>query len=249
MSTLNAMADSLPPLPARMAGHPFGADEAGRPIAHVKGPVVVGTVGYMLDCVAQRAAASLPPEIGAAEHGARIEQAREQALGQLVERLNASIPDPVYHLTADYLLDDHHSYSMEFLVFLDGITLQFQLKCVGTRGELLVNDIAGTAAWRPHPGQDYGPPEGWQSFSPAGPSNMSTAQPVFLAAQIADFIASIRENRRYVADGWAGLRHMEIDASITESIRTGKPVAVMKNGPADAAALLDEAGRVGRDPT
>jgi len=104
-----------------MAGHPFGADEAGRPIAHVKGPVVVGTVGYMLDCVAERAAASLPLEISSAEREARIKQARQEALGQLVERLNAAIPDPVYHLTADYLMDDHHSYSMEFMVFVDGI--------------------------------------------------------------------------------------------------------------------------------
>jgi PAS domain S-box-containing protein len=111
----------LPPLPAYIVGRPFGADEAGRPITHVKGPVVVGTVSYMLDCVAKRAAASLPPETSDAEREARIEQAREQALGQLVERLNAAIPDPLYHLTAEYLMDNHHSYSMEFMVFVDGI--------------------------------------------------------------------------------------------------------------------------------
>jgi PAS domain S-box-containing protein len=120
----NAIAASLPPLPARMAGRPFGADEAGRPISHVKGPVVAGTVGYMLDCVVQRAAASLPPETGAAEREARIEQARQEALGRLVARLNAAIADPAYHVTAEYLLDDHHSYSMEFAVFLDGICFE-----------------------------------------------------------------------------------------------------------------------------
>jgi PAS domain S-box-containing protein len=115
------IAASLPALPACMAGHPYGADEAGRPITHVKGPVVVGTVGYMLDCVAQRMAASLPPGTSATEREARIEQARQEAIGQLVERLNAAIPDPLYHVTADYLMDDHHSYSMEFMVFVDGI--------------------------------------------------------------------------------------------------------------------------------
>ena len=73
----DAVAAGLPPLPAYMVGHPFGADEAGRPIAHVKGPVVVGTVGYMLDCVAQRTAASLPPEIGSAEREACIKQVRQ----------------------------------------------------------------------------------------------------------------------------------------------------------------------------
>ena len=115
------IAASLPPLPARMVERPFGVDEAGRAISHVKGPVVVGTVGYMLDSVAQRTAASLPPKTSAAEREARLKQARQEALGQLVERLNAAIPDPVYHLTPEYLLDDHHSYSMEFMVFLDGI--------------------------------------------------------------------------------------------------------------------------------
>jgi PAS domain S-box-containing protein len=115
------LAASLPSLPARMVGRPYGADTAGRPIAHVKGPVVVSTVGYMLDCVAQRTAASLPPETSAAEREAHIEHARQEALGQVVERLNAAIPDPVYHVTADYLMNDHHSYSMEFMVFLDGI--------------------------------------------------------------------------------------------------------------------------------
>jgi PAS domain S-box-containing protein len=120
-ATPDAIAASLPPLPARMAGHPFGADEAGRPITHVKGPVVAGTVGYMLDSVAQRTAASLPPGISAADSELRLGQARQEALGQLVDRLNAAIPDPLYHVTADYLMDDHHSYSMEFMVYVDGI--------------------------------------------------------------------------------------------------------------------------------
>jgi hypothetical protein len=65
---------------------------------------------------------------------------------------------------------------------------------------------------------------------------------VFLANQVADFVASIREDRQYVADGWAGLRHMEIDASITESMRTGKPVTVPRHGPPHAAPSLAKRG-------
>lgn len=129
------------------------------------------------------------------------------------------------------------------LVFLEQVALQFQLKYVGTLGELEVTDLAGTAAWRPHPSMSFGPAAEWERFSPTGPTGFPTAQPFMLKAQIADFVASIREGRQYVADGWAGLRHMEIDAAITESMRTGQPVAVVRHGPADAAPLLENTSR------
>lgn len=124
------------------------------------------------------------------------------------------------------------------LVFLEGIALQFQIKWVGTLGEIMVNDIAGNAAWRPHPGQAFGSAGELEHFTPLGPTGYANAEPVFLAAQVADFVASIREGRQYVADGWAGLRHMEIDAAITESMRTGKIVKVQRHGPADAAPFI-----------
>jgi len=108
---------SLPPLPARMAGRPFGADEAGRPITHTRGHVIRGAVEYMLECAVRRAAASLPPELGDEEREAHLARAREAALEELVARLNAAIPDPLYHVTGDYLLDEAHSYSTEFDVF------------------------------------------------------------------------------------------------------------------------------------
>ena len=127
------------------------------------------------------------------------------------------------------------------LVFLENIALQFQLKYVGALGELEVTDLAGTAACRPHPGRSFGPVTEWERFSPTGPTEFYEAQPLILKAQIADFVASIREGRQYVADGWAGLRHMEIDAAITESMRTGRPVAVVRHGPADAAPSLGDA--------
>jgi hypothetical protein len=45
-----------------MVGRPFGSDEAGRPVGRTKGSFVRATVEYMLECVAQRAAAALPPD-------------------------------------------------------------------------------------------------------------------------------------------------------------------------------------------
>ncbi len=120
------------------------------------------------------------------------------------------------------------------LVFLEGIALQFQIKWVGTLGEIMINNISGDASWRPHPGQSFGTPGEPEIFTPVGLTGYPAAEPVSLAAQTADFIASIREGRQYVADGWAGLRHMEIDAAITESMRTGQIVRVQRHGPANA---------------
>ena len=77
-------------LPATMVGRPFGSDEAGRPIGHTKGSFIRATVEYMLECVAQRTAAVLPPD-GQAD---AVSQAKAAALEQLLTRLNAASPDP-----------------------------------------------------------------------------------------------------------------------------------------------------------
>ncbi len=95
-----------------MAGRPFGADETGRPVGRTKGPVIRATIGCMLACVEQRVAAIDP---------ASVDQARTSALAELVARLNSAILDPRYHVTADYLMDEGHSYSVEFDTFLGHI--------------------------------------------------------------------------------------------------------------------------------
>ncbi len=94
-----------------MVGRPFGSDEAGRPVGRTKGTIMRATVEYMLECVARRAVDSgRPPE-----------DARSAALDKLISRLNASISDSRYHVTSDYLMDEGHSYSVEFNVFLSDI--------------------------------------------------------------------------------------------------------------------------------
>jgi len=104
-------------LPATMVGRPFGSDEAGRPIGRTKGSFIRATVEYMLECVAQRTAAALPPD-GQAD---AVSQAKAAALEQLLTRLNAAIPDPRYHVTVDYLMNEGHIYSVEFDAFLSHI--------------------------------------------------------------------------------------------------------------------------------
>ena len=99
------------------------------------------------------------------------------------------------------------------------LTLQVQIQWTGEQGELTIDNIAGAAFYRLHNTDET---SGWnddlQLFK-------STFQTLF-EKTIGDFVASIREGGPFVADGWAGLRHMEIDAAITESCRAGRPVRV-----------------------
>jgi len=111
----------LPPLPSRMEGRPFGRDADGQPINRTKGNIIRATVEYMLECVARRAEQSLPPGADDEERAARVAQARDAALNELVERLNGAIPDPHYHVTGDYVLNAGNNYSVEFNTFFSEI--------------------------------------------------------------------------------------------------------------------------------
>ena len=110
-----------------MAGRPFGSDESGRPVGRTKGSFIRATVEYMLECVTQRTAATLPSlgEIGGSKRTERlagaVAQAKAEALEQLLTRLNAAIPNPGYHVTVDYLMNEGNTYSVEFDTFLSHI--------------------------------------------------------------------------------------------------------------------------------
>ena len=103
--------------------------------------------------------------------------------------------------------------------FCGDVSLQFQVKWIGTLGEATIDNIAGTATWHRHDSLDV---THWQETSHVKPATYYR----LFEDLIADFVASIREQRPFVADGWAGLRHIEIDAAITNSIRTRRPVKV-----------------------
>ncbi|MCU0594119.1 MAG: response regulator [Desulfobacterota bacterium] len=120
-------ASGLAPLPATMVGRPFGSDEAGRPVGRTKGSFIRATVEYMLECVARHAVAALQAS-GEVEASGRLSQgagavarAKAAALEQLLTRLNAAIPDPRYHVTIDYLMNEGNIYSVEFDAFLSHI--------------------------------------------------------------------------------------------------------------------------------
>ncbi|MFX1441722.1 MAG: PAS domain S-box protein, partial [Promethearchaeota archaeon] len=108
---------ALLPLPVHMEGPPFGADEKGRPIRQANGASILGVIAQMQDWVGQQAEQHMAADVSAAERQEAIAGAREAALDQLVERLNAAIPDRTYHVTRDYLLNVDHYYSHEFNLY------------------------------------------------------------------------------------------------------------------------------------
>jgi PAS domain S-box-containing protein len=114
-----AAAEELPPLPPSMLGRPFGADENGHSIHHVRGSLLRAAVEQMQDYLEYRLAEGLPDTLTTEERQARISQAREAALEELVARVNACIPEPAYHVSASYLLDETNYYSHEFQVYTD----------------------------------------------------------------------------------------------------------------------------------
>lgn len=110
--------------------------------------------------------------------------------------------------------------------------LQFQIKWVGDKGEIIINNIAGDAYWNLHDSLET------TRYEESRTVRRSSYQTIF-DELIADYVASIREHRAFVADGWAGLRHIELDAAITESIRAGKSVALEPYAPGRGLTVFD----------
>lgn len=110
------------------------------------------------------------------------------------------------------------------LVFSSDSSLQFQIRWVGEKGEAIIENIAGRAWWRLHGQREV---VRWEEDIVL---DRATYDRIFDSI-IAEFVGCLKEGRRFVADGWAGLRHMEIDASITESILSGKPIPVPHHRP------------------
>jgi len=102
----------------RMVGRPFGVDEAGAPITHGSGKLVVAAIEYLQELVGRRAEQDAPAGIDSMEQAALVGAAKAVALDRLVTMLNAAIPDEHYHVTAEYLLREGNTYSYEFRLFV-----------------------------------------------------------------------------------------------------------------------------------
>ena len=111
----------LPPLTTV----PFGRGPDGRPIRHVNGKLIVGTIRHAVDLVLDRELQALPAGAVAPDRESREEAARTRLLARLVERLNGLIPDARYHVNSETLLVDGNNYSRELELYVNEICREF----------------------------------------------------------------------------------------------------------------------------
>jgi len=104
------------------------------------------------------------------------------------------------------------------------LSLQFQAKWIGDKGEITIDNIAGTTEWRLHDSLEI---TRWTDETALDRSSYQT----LYDGVIADFVESINKGCPFDADGWAGLRHIEIDAAVTQSIESHQPVHVERYMP------------------
>ena len=114
----------LAPLPP-LTTIPFGRGLDGRPIRHVNGKLVVGTLRHAVDLVLEKELQALPVVPSAAERSVREEALRTRLLARLVERLNGLIPDPRYRVTSETLLVEGNNYSRELELYVTEICREF----------------------------------------------------------------------------------------------------------------------------
>jgi signal transduction histidine kinase len=114
----------LAPLPP-LTTIPFGHGLDGRPIRHVNGKLIVGTIRHAVDLALVRDADTLSLSPSVKERAKREEGARTRLMARLVERLNGLIPDARYHVTSESLMVDGNNYSREFELYLNEICREF----------------------------------------------------------------------------------------------------------------------------
>jgi len=114
----------LAPLPP-LTTIPFGRGLDGRPIRHVNGKLVVGTLRHAVDLVLEKELQALPVVPSAAERSVREEALRTRLLARLVERLNGLIPDPRFRVTSETLLVEGNNYSRELELYVNEICREF----------------------------------------------------------------------------------------------------------------------------
>jgi len=114
----------LAPLPP-LTTVPYGRGLDGRPIRHVSGKVVVGTIRHAADLALEKELQALPIALAPEERAARAEATKARLMARLVGRLNALIPDERYHVTSEALLVEGNSYSHEFDFYVNEICREF----------------------------------------------------------------------------------------------------------------------------
>ncbi len=114
----------LAPLPP-LTTIPFGRGLDGRPIRHVNGKLVVGTIQHAVDLALERELQALPGVPSPAERARRAEAVTTRLMARLVDRLNGLMPGERYHVTSESLLVDGNNYSREFELYVNELCREF----------------------------------------------------------------------------------------------------------------------------
>ncbi len=116
--------DDLGVFPKYMVNKPFGEDENGKPIQHIRGSLIIATIEQLRESVARNFSAVLGDSLSAEQRAARLEEVQNEAVDTLIQRLNDAITDPRYTVSRDMLLNPHNFYSYEFNLFAIEIARQ-----------------------------------------------------------------------------------------------------------------------------
>jgi len=108
-----------------MSTRPYGKDENGRSLSRTQGVTVRATVDYAAQLAAEREARNLPEGLTMPARAEALARLKEAARREILARLNQAIPDPLYHLTEEYINNEGNSYSVEFDVFMSVICAEF----------------------------------------------------------------------------------------------------------------------------
>ncbi len=155
---------SLHPLPSHMTERPFGFTANGRPIADLRGDAIRLLFTYLRHRAERLARERYGSAAQAPDAQAEIREAGGKAQEALVERLNAAIIDPAYHVSADSLATAGLGYSLEFFTF------------AVTYCQEILRDDGFAYNWV----GDMGLPAGWVLYSGLSISHVYAALPAFV---------------------------------------------------------------------
>ncbi len=111
-------------LPKYLTDRPFGNDESGKPINHIRGTLLFSAIEQLKESVARNVSTNLSDNLNLRERTALIEQTQSEAIDLLISRVNNAITDPRYNITREMLFDTNRFYSHQFNLLINQAALE-----------------------------------------------------------------------------------------------------------------------------
>jgi signal transduction histidine kinase/DNA-binding response OmpR family regulator len=113
--------DELGPSPRFIQGKPFGQDDNGHPINHIRGTLLFSAIKQLNESIGRKVSEHFHEALTTHQRASQIRQAQDEAIETLVTRVNDAIPDPRFHVTREMLFDTDRFYSYEFNLLVNEI--------------------------------------------------------------------------------------------------------------------------------